>query len=129
MGRRPDLPASVPPALDRIVRRCLEKEPDRRFQSAADLAFALQPSSPSLPAVTAPKRRAGLKWAAVGGVCVAAMGAAFLWLSRPPPPPRVTGTVQITNDGRGNGAPMLTDGTRLRAGRPPDSGAGTRGPA
>jgi Tol biopolymer transport system component len=44
---------------------------------------------------------------------VAALGAVFFWLSRPLPPPRITGTVQVTNDGRGNGAPMLTDGTRL----------------
>src|ERR1700684_711527 len=29
----------IPPALDRIVRRCLEKSPDHRFQSAKDLAF------------------------------------------------------------------------------------------
>jgi Tol biopolymer transport system component len=109
----PELPASVPPALDRIVRRCLEKEPARRFQSAADLAFALEPSSPSLPVAAAPKRRTGLKWAALAPACVAALGAVFFWLSRPLPPPRITGTVQITNDGRGNGAPMLTDGTRL----------------
>ena len=32
----------VPPALDRIVRRCLEKRPDDRFRSAADLAFQLE---------------------------------------------------------------------------------------
>ena len=108
----PDLPASVPPALHRIVRRCLEKEPARRFQSAADLAFALQPSSPPLPPVAAPKRRTGPKWA-LATACVAALGAAWFWLTRPLPPPRITGTVQITNDGRGNGAPMLTDGTRL----------------
>ncbi len=31
----------VSPALERIVRRCLEKEPEQRFQSARDLAFAL----------------------------------------------------------------------------------------
>jgi Tol biopolymer transport system component len=108
----PELPASVPPALGRIVRRCLEKEPARRFQSAADLAFALQPSSPSLPRVAAPPRRARRKWAALAA-SVAALVSAYVWLSRPPPPPRVTGTVQITNDGRGNGAPLLTDGTRL----------------
>jgi hypothetical protein len=32
----------VPPALDRVVRRCLEKEPEQRFQHARDLAFALE---------------------------------------------------------------------------------------
>src|SRR5688572_805556 len=32
----------MPPALDRIVRRCLEKRPEERFQSARDLAFALE---------------------------------------------------------------------------------------
>lgn len=80
----------------------------------ADLVPGPEPdSSSSLPRVTAFERRAWPKWAAVAAVSAAAMGAAILWLSRPLPPPRVTGTVQITNDGRGNGAPMLTDGTRL----------------
>ena len=32
----------LPPALARIVHRCLEKDPDERFQSARDLAFALE---------------------------------------------------------------------------------------
>ena len=32
---------AVSPALDRIVRRCLEKDPEQRFQSAKDLSFAL----------------------------------------------------------------------------------------
>ena len=31
----------IPPALQRIVHRCLEKERDQRFQSAKDLGFAL----------------------------------------------------------------------------------------
>ena len=31
----------VPPAVDRLVRHCLEKRPDERFQSARDLAFDL----------------------------------------------------------------------------------------
>jgi Tol biopolymer transport system component len=33
--------AAPPPSLDRIVRRCLEKNPDERFQSARDVAYAL----------------------------------------------------------------------------------------
>ena len=32
---------SVSPALDRIIRHCLEKRPDERFQSARDLGFQL----------------------------------------------------------------------------------------
>ena len=40
-GTRPAA-AVISPALDRIIRRCLEKSPDLRFQSATDLAFALE---------------------------------------------------------------------------------------
>jgi eukaryotic-like serine/threonine-protein kinase len=36
-----DASRPVSPALDRIVRRCLEKSPEQRFQSARDLSFAL----------------------------------------------------------------------------------------
>src|SRR5271169_2730164 len=41
----PEAPAGgrpIPPALDRIVRHCLEKAPEQRFQSARDLAFDLE---------------------------------------------------------------------------------------
>jgi Tol biopolymer transport system component len=38
----PDLPSQVSLEVDRIVRRCLEKEPDRRYQSAKDLALDLE---------------------------------------------------------------------------------------
>jgi eukaryotic-like serine/threonine-protein kinase len=37
-----DTQPPVPPALDRIVRRCLEKSSEQRFQSAKDLAFGLE---------------------------------------------------------------------------------------
>jgi serine/threonine protein kinase/Tol biopolymer transport system component len=38
----------VTPQLEKIVRRCLEKNPERRFQSASDLGFALEAlSTPS----------------------------------------------------------------------------------
>ncbi len=39
---------NINPSLERIVRRCLEKKPERRFQSTADLGFALESlSAPS----------------------------------------------------------------------------------
>jgi serine/threonine protein kinase len=44
----PDLLAArknIPAALDRIVRHCLEKSPEQRFQSARDLAFHLESTS------------------------------------------------------------------------------------
>jgi eukaryotic-like serine/threonine-protein kinase len=42
-----ELNRSISPALDRIVRHCLEKNPDQRFQSARDLAFDLEALSPN----------------------------------------------------------------------------------
>jgi len=41
----PELPAGIsdaPPELGRLIGRCLEKQPEARFQSASDLAFALR---------------------------------------------------------------------------------------
>src|SRR5262245_6027900 len=89
----PDLDAatlSVSPALDRIIRRCLEKLPELRFQSANDLAFALETlsttSAPSGAAAAvaiapalAPVGRAWLPWVLAG---LAAAVAAAAWLSR-----------------------------------------------
>jgi Tol biopolymer transport system component len=51
---------SVSPGLDRIVRHCLEKNPERRFQSARDLGFALETGPTSV----------------AGGAAVAAAGGA-----------------------------------------------------
>jgi serine/threonine protein kinase len=43
----PDLP-NLPEHVDALVRRCLEKDPGRRFSSAHDLAFALENAAKSL---------------------------------------------------------------------------------
>jgi len=45
---------SINPALDRIVRHCLEKRPAERFQTARDVAFALEALSASSSSSSAP---------------------------------------------------------------------------
>src|SRR5205085_9750449 len=42
---------AIPPTLERILRRCLEKQADNRFQSAKDLAFGLENASGVTPLV------------------------------------------------------------------------------
>src|SRR6185503_10474918 len=44
----------LPPALDRLVRRCLAKRPEDRFQSARDLVFALEAVAPGSDPAAAP---------------------------------------------------------------------------
>ena len=79
----PEFPAgetAVAPALDRIIRHALEKNPIERFQTARDVAFALAALSGSgtaaIPVVTPPSRR-GLQalLVAVAGVLLVAAGA------------------------------------------------------
>jgi hypothetical protein len=66
--------ADLSPALDRIVRHCLEKNREERFQTARDVAFALQSlsgSSVSSPALAAaPRRTRWLRNAAAVAVAV-----------------------------------------------------------
>ena len=84
---------SVPPALDRIVRHCLEKNPFERFQTARDLKFDLSEITSisgttsqvsgiqALPAPSGKPRRGLLGAAAVVGLALA--GAAGWWAHRP----------------------------------------------
>ena len=74
---------AVPPHLDRVVHRCLEKSPAQRFQSASDIAFALEAMSVSTAghgdAGAAPARGAGggrspLAAAVAAGIAIGATG-------------------------------------------------------
>jgi serine/threonine protein kinase len=84
-----------PLGLQRILTRCLEKNVERRFQSASDLAFAIESlsgtSTTRLMEQTKP-RKSWLPWAAAtAGVLM--LGAAMWWLGRTSsvrPPPRYT---------------------------------------
>ncbi len=64
-----------------VVRRCLEKNPEERFQSARDLAFQLRQLQQGTTGVHAPPpRRARLLLIGLGlGLVVLAVALAFLW--------------------------------------------------
>ncbi len=61
---------AVPPAVERVVRRCLEKRPAERFQSSGDLSFALATLSTS---GSAPSLQAGPRWRGNRLVAIAAL--------------------------------------------------------
>ena len=69
-------------ALDRIVRRCLEKNPEERFQSAQDLAFDLEsaadaPPTEILHAAEAPPRPHIRRRAVAASIVIACAAVAF----------------------------------------------------
>jgi hypothetical protein len=74
---------TIPVALDRVIRRCLEKRPEVRFQSAHDLALALEAASApgsGLVAVPTKRWRPWQEWAlrcGLVGAVIAAIAAAF----------------------------------------------------
>jgi Tol biopolymer transport system component len=79
----PELSSSnpqIPPALERIANHCLEKDPERRFQSARDLAFDLNAVSGSSAELISPKRRARARAAPlwIAAIIVAALASWFI---------------------------------------------------
>ena len=113
------LAPDTPIGLEKVVRRCLEKNAEQRFQSASDLAFALEALSDSaMPSFAGAytrnggrgRRRFALAGAALG-IVLGAAALAYFWL-QPPPVPRVSNYVQLTHDGQPK-ALIGTDGSRL----------------
>jgi tRNA A-37 threonylcarbamoyl transferase component Bud32/Tol biopolymer transport system component len=89
----------VSPGLERIIRRCLEKQPEQRFQSAKDLAFALEAlsgttTSKAMTAGTIQEQGTPRSWKgiAAGALLGMALLGAVAWLARPRPmaPPTFT---------------------------------------
>ena len=86
----------VPPELEKVIARCLRKDPERRAQHMADLKLALQElkeesDSGKLGRSAAgpvPRRRLSTPIKVVGIVLVLAAGTGFAtWLLRSQPPP------------------------------------------
>src|SRR5262245_62048738 len=133
----PDLSSirtGIAPGLERIVRHCLEKHAEARFQSARDLAFdleALSTDSGGTPtAASRPDHRSAAMFAMAGVAALGLAAAAFLAGRRSAagllPPARVP-TLEPVSYGRGNvlNARFTPDGRSVVysaawLGRPPE---------
>lgn len=84
-----------PPALERVVRTCLAKDPDKRWQNAGDVARELEWIAQAGPqaATVEGGLRARLPWvvaAFVAGIVVAAVAGWAFFSAPPASPPHVT---------------------------------------
>ena len=117
----------IAPALERLVNHCLEKNPEERFHSASDLAFALEALSGSTSAATqtvtvpalAPRwiKRGGLAWAVAAVAIVAALVFAILYFRGPATPEAHTMRFFVVPPEKailvGGGQHISPDGQRL----------------
>jgi serine/threonine protein kinase/Tol biopolymer transport system component len=92
-----------PIGLQKILSRCLEKSPERRFQSASDLAFAIESLSgtSTSPSVAAQAIKEGVNWPkwilSTGvGALLLVVAAAGWWYGRGANPPSQPAYQQIT---------------------------------
>ena len=123
----------LPPEMDPIFNKALEKDRTLRYQSASEIGVDLKRlkreiesgrsssvsrSAPALPVIST-GQRSWLRIAPISALALAGLLAVGFVFRPTLSPPRVTGYTQITHDGQVKGvfgpvAPIvLTDGTRL----------------
>ena len=110
----------TPVELERIIGRCLRKDPARRFQHMADLGVALEEvkeeSDPGKRAVE--KKRPGRGWVPAAAAVVVLVGVAAVWkFGRLPFSQAVPGASQATqltiSSGLSMGTSLSPDGTSM----------------
>ena len=124
----PSLGRPVPPGLARVVQHCLEKDPEERFRSAHDLAFALEAagSDSGISSIVCAPSRLRLRTIERLGLLAAGAGLALLGTflrERPAAPPAPASFHSVTYSGRDTAPSASPDGRLVafvsdRDGRP-----------
>ncbi len=118
----------VSPTLERVVRRCLEKSPEQRFQSARDLSFALSAfsgteTSVAGQAVATPRRTPLALWLALVLAVVAASAVTWLVARRPAPSTRMQFAMAVPDEMSISHMGLSGDGSMLAFVSPEESSA------
>jgi eukaryotic-like serine/threonine-protein kinase len=119
----------ISPTLDRIVRRCLEKSPEQRFQSARDLSFALSALSGTetgttrAAVATTPRRVSILPWVAAALALAIVSAATWFIARRPQPTARMEFSVSVPDEMSISHLALSRDGTMLAFVSPEETSA------
>ena len=104
LEREPDwlaLPAGTPPAVDRVLRRCLEKDPKRRLRDVADarteLEFSPRSSVPDDAGSRAPRPYVLWSLLAIGAVGLGVAAWAFARSMPSVEAPRIVNTIKVAD--------------------------------
>src|SRR5271165_2443414 len=119
----------VSPTLERIVRRCLEKSPEQRFQSARDLSFALsalsgtETSTAARATAAAPRQMPLRLWLSVAAVLVAVAAVTWFVARRPAPTTRMEFALAVPDEMSISHMALSHDGSMLAFVSPEENSA------
>ena len=115
-----ELDSRIPREMERMVMRCLRKDPDRRFQDMADLRVALEElkeesDSGKLTAPLPPLGARSRSWPLPVGAAVvlAAAAAAWFWSGSKPGKPLQRSITRLTSTGTASHPAISPDGKLL----------------